>query len=156
MAMIVRDLQIKQSSRMVTNFSHRYTKIHWRNDGDPTEPTATRPLAFTDHAGETATTYFYTHDLTKNVCEVLSRNGTAVSIATTYDYTPFGAVPASNSSTPNTFCFSSEVLDPETNLVYYNYRHYNPTDGRWINRDPIEDQGGWNLYIYSSGVHKFI
>ncbi|MDO4411429.1 MAG: RHS repeat-associated core domain-containing protein, partial [Akkermansia sp.] len=34
----------------------------------------------------------------------------------------------------------------ELALVYYNYRHYNPTDGRWINRDPIAEQGGWNLY----------
>ena len=57
---------------MVTNFSHRYTKIHWRNDWDPTEPTATRPLAFTEHAGEAPATYFYTHDLTKNICEILS------------------------------------------------------------------------------------
>ena len=121
------------------------TTTYW----DPTEPTATRPLAFTDHADETPAMYFYTHDLTKIVCEVLSRNGSEVSILTTYDYTPFGSVIASNTTTPNTFMFSSEVLDHETSLVYYNYRHYNPTDGRWINRDPIEEQGGWNLYIYS-------
>lgn len=30
--------------------------------------------------------------------------------------------------------------------MYYNYRHLNPADGRWINRDPIQEQGGWNLY----------
>ena len=118
------------------------TTTYW----DPTELTATRPLAFTDHAGETATTYFYTHDLTKNVCEILSRNGSTVEIVTEYDYTPFGAVTASNVITPNTFMFSSEVLDPETSLVYYNYRHYNPIDGRWISRDPIAEKGGWNLY----------
>ena len=118
------------------------TTTYW----DPTEPTATRPLAFTDQTDATPTTYFYTHDLTKNVCEVLSRNGSAVSIVTTYDYTPFGAVTASNSTTPNTFTFSSEVLDSETSLIYYNYRHYNPTDGRWISRDPIAEKGGKNLY----------
>jgi hypothetical protein len=33
-------------------------------------------------------------------------------------------------------------------LVYYNYRHLNPADGRWINRDPIQEQSGWNLYSY--------
>ena len=120
------------------------TTTYW----DPTEPTATRPLAFTDHTVATPTTYFYTHDLTKNVCEVLSRNGSAVAIVTEYDYTPFGAVTASNSTTPNTFTFSSEVLDSETSLIYYNYRHYNPTDGRWISRDPIEEKGGFCLYIY--------
>ena len=110
---------------------------------DPMEPTATRPLAITDHSGNTSTTYFHTHDLTKNVCELLDSTGT---IITSYDYTPFGAVTASNSSTPNTFCFSSEVLDPETSLVYYNYRYYSPELGRWINRDPIAEAGGVNLY----------
>ncbi len=112
---------------------------HW----DPVETAATRPLAFVDHSGDVPVTYFYTHDLTKNICEVLDVSG---AIVTAYDYTPFGAVTASNSATPNTLTFSSEVLDAETALVYYNYRHYNPADGRWINRDPIDEQGGMNLY----------
>lgn len=38
--------------------------------------------------------------------------------------------------------------DGELALVYYNYRYYNPIDGRWINRDPIAEEGGWNLYRY--------
>jgi len=33
--------------------------------------------------------------------------------------------------------FSSEYLDSETNLVYYNYRYYSPELGRWTKRDPI-------------------
>lgn len=105
---------------------------HW----DPVETAATRPLAFVDHSGDVPVTYFYTHDLTKNICEVLDVSG---AIVTAYDYTPFGTVTASNTATPNTVTFSSEVLDAETALVYYNYRHYNPADGRWINRDPIGD-----------------
>ncbi len=120
------------------------TTTYW----DPTEETATRPLAFMDHTVETPATYFYTHDLTKNVCEVLSRDGSVVTVVTTYDYTPFGAVTASNAATPNTFMFSSEVCDTETALVYYNFRHYNPADGRWISRDPIGENGGWNVYGY--------
>ena len=46
----------------------------------------------------------------------------------------------------NPFRFSSEYCDEETGLVYYNYRYYNPELGRWISRDPIEEQGGYNLY----------
>ena len=42
--------------------------------------------------------------------------------------------------------WSSEMNDEELALVYYNYRYYNPADGRWINRDPIAEEGGWNLY----------
>ena len=46
----------------------------------------------------------------------------------------------------NPFSFSSEYYDEETGLVYYNYRYYNPELGRWLSRDPIEEQGGYNLY----------
>ena len=31
--------------------------------------------------------------------------------------------------------------DGELSLVYYNYRYYHPSDGRWINRDPIAEEG---------------
>ncbi|HJI25531.1 MAG TPA: RHS repeat-associated core domain-containing protein [Akkermansia muciniphila] len=48
----------------------------------------------------------------------------------------------------NKFRFSSEYMDDELGLIYYNYRHLNPLDGRWISRDPIMEQGGWNLYSY--------
>ena len=37
---------------------------------------------------------------------------------------------------------------PELDLVYYNYRHYSPALGRWLSRDPIEEQGGRNLYAF--------
>ena len=120
---------------------------------DPTEPTATRPLAITDHTGNTSTTYFHTHDLTKNVCELLDVSG---EIITSYDYTLFGAVTASNTTTPNPFMFSSEILDPETSLVYYNFRHYNPTDGRWISRDPIEESRWGELFNTSSPLSLLI
>ena len=40
------------------------------------------------------------------------------------------------------------MYDAELAMVYYNYRHYNPMDGRWISRDPIAEDGGWNLYAF--------
>ena len=43
--------------------------------------------------------------------------------------------------------FSSEYLDVETGLVYYNYRFFSPELGRWMARDMIEEEGGGiNLY----------
>ena len=113
---------------------------------DPEEPTATRPLAI-NVLGDNL--YFPTVDLTKNVCELVDFYG---DVAATYDYAPFGAVTAgtpSGSAVPaNPFQFSSEVYDSELGLVYYNYRHYSPTDGRFLSRDPIEEQGGRNLYAF--------
>ena len=37
---------------------------------------------------------------------------------------------------------------------YYGYRYYHPQTGRWINRDPIEEEGGLNLYgfVGNNGV----
>ena len=29
---------------------------------------------------------------------------------------------------------------------YYGFRYYNPSTGRWLSRDPIEEEGGTNLY----------
>ena len=41
------------------------------------------------------------------------------------------------------------MFDGELGLVYYNYRHYNPHDGKWTTRDPIGIEGGWNLYRFA-------
>ena len=42
--------------------------------------------------------------------------------------------------------FSSEYFDTETGLVYYNFRFLSPDLGRFLSKDPIEEEGGWNLY----------
>ena len=39
-------------------------------------------------------------------------------------------------------------LDDESDLIYYGYRYYNPSTGRWLNRDPVEENGGKNLYVF--------
>ena len=42
--------------------------------------------------------------------------------------------------------WSSEYCDEELTLAYYNYSHYNSADGRWINRYPIAEKIGNNVY----------
>lgn len=44
------------------------------------------------------------------------------------------------------FGFSTKFTDTETGLVCYGYRWYWPELGRWMNRDLIEERGGFNLY----------
>ena len=110
----------------------------WLVTWDPSQPTATRPLAIQ----KDGTWFTYGYDLTKNICEVF---GPASYIRTAYAYAPFGAVTASGDVT-QPFQWSSEVYDSELDLVYYNYRHYSPSLGRFLSRDPIEEQGGLNLY----------
>ncbi len=42
--------------------------------------------------------------------------------------------------------YAGQYTDEETGLVYYGLRYYSPRHGRFINRDPIEEAGGNNLY----------
>jgi RHS repeat-associated protein len=44
----------------------------------------------------------------------------------------------------------AKYLDDETDLVYYGYRYYNPTGGRWLSRDPIGEKVGKNLYAFAA------
>jgi RHS repeat-associated protein len=44
------------------------------------------------------------------------------------------------------FGFSTKFEEKETGLYYYGFRYYNTQTGRWISRDPIEEEGGLNLY----------
>ncbi len=55
-----------------------------------------------------------------------------------------------NGTTTQPIRWSREFYDEELGLVYYNYRRYNPTDGRWINRDPIGEEGGHHLFAFAA------
>lgn len=66
-----------------------------------------------------------------------------------YDYDPFGKpvwTDLSGTGELPPFRFSTKYEDAETGLAYYGFRYYSPELGRWINRDPIEEDGGVNLY----------
>jgi RHS repeat-associated protein len=72
---------------------------------------------------------------------------TSGSLTAAVEYTPFGLplnVIGSQGSYP--IGFSGQYTDWETGLVYYGLRYYSPKHGRFINRDPIEEAGGLNLY----------
>jgi RHS repeat-associated protein len=92
-----------------------------------------------------ATTEYLTYDANGNVSELLNTSDNPVAH---YEYDPFGnaVVATGTSAASNSWRFSTKPVDAETGYSYYGYRFYNPVDGRWINRDPIAEQGGVNLY----------
>ena len=117
---------------------------------DPSEPEATRVLSMTrwEANGTQVKEHLYCmHDAMKNVTSLF---GEARGRRALYEYRPYGGLVTSegNMAQENKFRFSCEYMDDELGLIYYNYRHLNPRDGRWISRDPIMEQGGWNLYSY--------
>ncbi|MCP3933555.1 MAG: RHS repeat-associated core domain-containing protein [Bacteroidetes bacterium] len=60
-------------------------------------------------------------------------------------------------SAGNPYRFSTKYFDQETNLYYYGYRYYDPELGRWINRDPYDENGGDNLYAFvnNDGINGY-
>jgi len=138
----------------------------WFITWEPTQPIATRPLAIqkdgtwysaparlasqdsrSQECSRLGGSLLKSHpaygwDLTKNICELYGTNGY---IRTTYTYTPYGEVTESTNSIYQPIQWSSEYNDTELGMVYYNYRHYNPVDGRWLGRDKLEQN---NMYIY--------
>ena len=126
---------------------------------DPSEPEATRVLSMTrwEANGTQEKEHLYCmHDAMKNVTSLF---GEARGRRALYEYRPYGGLITSegNMAEENKFRFSSEYMDDELGLVYYNYRHLNPLDGRWISRDPIEEEGGWNLFAFAgnNGVNRW-
>ena len=115
---------------------------------DPTEPVATRPLAI-----QTAGSWFvYGWDLTKNVMELYKSNGTIANSLPT----PPSAKSRKGATSP-ILQWSSEAYDAELGMVYYNFRFYNPVDGRWTSRDPIIDEKKMEcVLICLSGAFKFL
>ena len=92
--------------------------------------------------------YMYWTDGNKNVLKLFDTAGEQAS----YSYDPFGKVTTAEGSlaADNPFRFSCEYHNDITGLVEYIYRKYDPSLGRWINRDPVEEQGGMNLYAMLS------
>jgi len=59
-----------------------------------------------------------------------------------YEYGPFGeGIRASGlMAKTNPVRFSTKYQDDETDFLYYGFRYYNPSTGRWLSRDPLGDE----------------
>ena len=91
------------------------------------------------------TTAFYAYDANGNVTDLVDTNGAVVA---QYQFDPYGNTISKSGTLAdvNPFRFSTKYLDAETGMYYYGYRQYSPELGRWLSRDPLDEQGGINLY----------
>jgi len=95
----------------------------------------------------------YSYDGNGNVRDIISASGLNVAH---YEYDPFGNKTASSGSySSQPYQWSSKEFHAPSGMVYYLYRFYSPQLGRWINRDPIGEAGGINLYgfVGNDGVN---
>jgi RHS repeat-associated protein len=69
-------------------------------------------------------------------------------LAASYRYDPYGRVIGWSGSltNANVYRFSSKEIHAKSGMYGYGFRFYDPTLQRWLNRDPIFEAGGINLY----------
>ncbi len=88
---------------------------------------------------------FYHDGAVGNVSETTDATG---QVANRYAYMPFGEESLREETIPNPFRFNGTlgVLDDGSGLLHMRARPYDPSQGRFIQRDPIGALGGLPLY----------
>lgn len=92
-----------------------------------------------------ATTDYYQAD---DLGSITSLSNSSGANAETYTYDSFGNLIASTGSVTSRYRYTGREFDSETGLYYYRARVYDARAGRFIGEDPIEFDGGINLYEY--------
>ena len=94
-------------------------------------------------------TRLYTYEANGNVGQLV--DGTTGAVVAHYEYDPFGTTltAGGTAAAANPFRFSTKYTDDETTLIYYGYRFYSPTLGRWLTRDPIGEEDVPNVYLFA-------
>ncbi len=91
--------------------------------------------------------YIPFQDAFGNIMGYWDTNGVIVA---EYTYDAFGKIISQTGSMADVFRhrFSTKYFDTETGFYYYGYRYYFPELRRWLSRDPLEEEGGNNLYVF--------
>jgi RHS repeat-associated protein len=94
---------------------------------------------------ESATSFYYTRDHLGSIRERTDIAGASVA---RYDYDPWGRQTKLSGSQDAAFGYAGYFVHQPSGLLLTWYRAYEPSLARWISRDPIEEEGGINLYAY--------
>ncbi len=98
-------------------------------------------------SGGTPANYFYNKDHLGSIRELTDSTG---AIKTRYSYDPYGVVAETivTGTSSADMQYAGYYLHGRSGLSMPVYRAYNAALGRFINRDPIGEKGGLNLYGY--------
>ena len=91
--------------------------------------------------------FFYTRDHLGSIREVVNNSG---SVVARYDYDPYGRRTKLSGTFDSDFGFTGHYYHVPSSLHFAPFRAYSAEVGRWISRDPIEEEGGINIYVYVS------
>ena len=110
---------------------------------EPDSTWTTSPL-YQHQGGEVA---FYQNDHLGTPQRLVKANGAVVWAG---QYRAFGEVAETTTTWVNPLRFPGQYYDPETGQHYNFFRDYDPTTGRYIQRDFIGLAGGLNIYEYAA------
>lgn len=95
---------------------------------------------------------YYHHD---GIGSTTALTGTTGSVSATMLYDAWGKVRTSSGTSQGNYRFAGTELDTTTGLYHMGARFYDPTIGRWLSEDPLQDRyfqpGTLNFYAYGLG-----
>jgi RHS repeat-associated protein len=111
------------------------------------------PLTIVPQSAASAHSYYH-NDGDGNVTMLINGNQAVVAKA---EFGPFGDFLSLSGSKANVnpFWFSSKPIHWPSGKYDFLYRWYTPQLDRWLNRDPIAEWGGLNLYTYVNNSPDF-
>ncbi|MGA2751797.1 MAG: RHS repeat-associated core domain-containing protein [Verrucomicrobiota bacterium] len=98
-------------------------------------------LVQVNYYGSSSTNAFPAYDGNGNVVALVNAaDGSTLSL---YEYGPFGELLRATGPMAklNPLRFSTKYDDDESDFIYYGHRYYNPSTGRWVNRDLLKECG---------------
>jgi len=141
-----RRLRIVQSSGGITQADRRFV---WCG-AEPCEEWNSNNVVvnryFSEGEQQSGTNLYYARDHLGSVRELTDGTG---AIRAEYGYAPYGAPTKLQGDLAANYLFAGEFAQPGSGLMLAVARAYDPVNARWISRDPIEEQGGVNLYDYA-------
>lgn len=93
--------------------------------------------------------FYYLADSIGSVIGLTDQNGDS---AGRYRYDPYGQVVENSEAVPNAIRFAGEYYDAQTKLYKIGVRYYDPSVGRWTQKDPLnlfQDPRQANRYAYA-------
>ena len=103
-------------------------------------------------SGNWSTHNFYHADGGGNITMMIDSSQVTTA---SYRYDPYGNIISTGGgplSSANVYRFSSKEIHPNSGFYYYGYRFYDPGLQRWLNRDPLGERGGINLFEFVGNV----
>jgi RHS repeat-associated protein len=94
------------------------------------------------------TPYYYVKDQLGSVTQLVTNTGT---VASQYSYDPYGNRVIVSGTLVSDIGYAGYFNHVASGLEFALFRAYDPVHARWLNRDPIGEAGGVNLYGYTDG-----